>query len=164
MRAALPRVRRLVAMLLLAGCGYRFVVPDAPEGVASVAVPVFRNDTTEPQVDALCTQALRERYHRAGVLGGADAEASLEGVVVAAGAAPFLASPQRAASPTYRLTAQVRLTLKRGGATLRTVTVDGAEEYPSGADILLTEANRARALGRLCEAMMRDAAARLAGR
>ncbi len=154
-------VRGLALCVLLSGCGYRFAVPNAPAGLASVAVPVFRNHSSEPQVDALCTQALRELYHRAGALGGEVSEGTVDGVVVAVSAAPFVAAPERGAFPSYRLSATVELTMRRGGEALRTVSVSGLEEFPSGADVLLTEANRAAALRRLCEVLMRDGAERL---
>lgn len=155
-------MRRLALTFLLACCGYRFVVPNAPAGLSSLSVPVFHNATTEPQVDALCTQALREHYQRAGVLGGDAAEATVEGVVTQVSSGAFLAAPERGAFPTYRLSAAVQLVLKKGGVVLRDVTVTGVEDYPSGADVLLTEANRATALRRLCDALMRDGAERLA--
>ncbi|MEW6431643.1 MAG: LPS assembly lipoprotein LptE [Myxococcota bacterium] len=155
-------MHRLVLILLVTGCGYRFVVPNAPPGLASVAVPVFQNHTTEPQVDVLCTQSLREHYQRAGVLGGDASEGVVEGVVTGVSAAPFLAAPERGAFPTYRLVLSVELTLKRGEQVVRSVTVRGTEEYPSGADVLITEANRATALRRLCDSVMREGAERLA--
>ncbi|MCC6333410.1 MAG: hypothetical protein IT380_05415 [Myxococcales bacterium] len=147
--------------LLVCACGYRFVVPHAPAGVTSVSVPVFQNATTEPQVDVLCTQALREHYQRAGVLGGEGSPASVEGVVVSVSSGAFLAAPERGAFPTYRLSASVRLTLKQPSRPDRELLVSGNEEYPSGADLLLTESNRATALRRLCESLMREGAERL---
>jgi hypothetical protein len=156
-------MHRAALILLLAGCGYRFVVPNAPAGLTSVAVPVFQNHTTEPQVDALCTQSLREHYQRAGVLGGDASEGRVEGTIVSVSSVPFLAAPERGL-PTYRMSASVQLTMKKGADVLRSVTVSGTEEYPSGADVLLTEANRATALRRLCDSLMRDGAERLAGR
>lgn len=154
-------MRRFALIFLLAGCGYRFVVPNAPAGLKSVAVPVFQNHTTEPQVDALCTQSLREQYQRAGVLGGDASDGTVEGTIVSVSSVPFVAAPDRGAFPTYRLSASVQLTMKKGAQTQRSVTVSGTEEYPSGADVLLTEANRATALRRLCDALMRDGAERL---
>lgn len=149
-----------MVVLLLAGCGYRFVVPNAPAGLTSVAVPVFQNHTTEPQVDALCTQALREHYQRAGVLGGDASDGTVEGTIVSVSSVPFLAAPERGL-PTYRMSASVLLTMKKGAQVLRSITVSATEEYPSGADVLLTEANRATALRRLCDALMRDGAEQL---
>ncbi|MEW5739273.1 MAG: LptE family protein [Myxococcota bacterium] len=153
---------RYLALILLTACGYRFVVPNAPAGVKSVSVPVFQNATTEPQVDALCTQALREHYQRAGVLGGEGSDATVEGVVMNVSSAAFLAAPERGAFPTYRLSGAVRLTLRAPGRPPREVVVSGNEEYPSGADLLITESNRATALHRWCDALMREGAERLA--
>jgi hypothetical protein len=55
----------------------------------------------------------------------------------------------------------VMLTLKKGEQTLNAVAVSGTEDYPSGADLLLSEANRGAALTRLAETLMRDGLDRL---
>ena len=47
---------------------------------------------------------------------------------------------------------------------LAETVVSGNEDYPSGADLLLTEANRSAALRRLAEQMMREGYERLASR
>jgi len=158
------RVTRAAAVLslALAACGYRFVVPNAPAGVKTVSVPVFLNHTPEPQVDALCTQALREHYQRAGAL-SPDGEGVVQGVVTSVTSTALIAAPERGAFPTYRLNGSVELTLRRGAEVVRQVAVSGSEDYPSGADLLITESNRATALRRLCDVLMRDGAERLSG-
>jgi hypothetical protein len=138
-------------------------VPNAPAGVKSVSVPVFQNLTTEPQVDSLCTQALREHYQRAGALAGDGAEGSVQGVVTAVNSNALLAAPERGAFPTYRISGTVQLKLMKGEVLVREVVVSGMEDYPSGADLLITESNRATALRRLCDVLMRDGAEQLAG-
>lgn len=154
----------LALVPVLAGCGYRMGVPNArlPEGLASVRVPIFENRTPEPQVAAFLTQALREQFQRAGVLGGEGASGLVEGVVLSVTAGPFLGAPERGNAPTYRMTATVQLTLKKGERTLNRVVVSGSEDFPSGADLLLTEANRAAALRRLAQTLMHDGAEQLA--
>jgi hypothetical protein len=149
--------------LLVAGCGYRLGAPSAslPAGVRQVAIPVLQNRTAEPQVEALLTEALREYAARSGLLGGAGAEASLEGAVVSVSAAPIVAGSGRL--PTYRLGVTLQLTLLRNGQSLAQATVTQTEDFPSGADVLLTESNRGAALRRLAEALARDAFERLAG-
>jgi hypothetical protein len=151
----------MALIVVLSACGYRFAVPYAPAGVKSVSVPVFRNATTEPHVDALCTQALREYYRRAGLLGGEGSDATVEGVVQGVTSSAFLAAPERGPFPTYRLSGSVRLTLRQRGQPPRELVVSGTEEYPSGADVLLTESYRATALRRWCDALMQEGAERL---
>jgi hypothetical protein len=163
-------LRRLLPIALLLGaCGYRFTAPggDLPEGVRAVRAPVFDNRTAEPAAEILFTQAFRDQLTRAGKLGGDASEATVEGSLNAVYAAPILASvdPSGVAKlPTYRLTAVVQLKLLKEGRVLSQAVLSGSEDYLSGADLLLTEANRQSALRRLAESMMREGYERLASR
>jgi Lipopolysaccharide-assembly len=154
----------LVALLPLLGlgCGYRFGAPSAtlPSGVKEVAIPVLLNRTAEPQVEGLVTEALREYAARSGLLGTQASEAVLEGAVASVSTAPILSGPNRL--PTYRLGMTVQLTLKRGERSLGQVVVTQTEDFPSGADVLLTESSRGSALRRLAELVAREAFERLA--
>ncbi|MBI3184917.1 MAG: hypothetical protein HYZ28_22485 [Myxococcales bacterium] len=160
---ALEAVRISLATVALAGCGYRFAAGGAPlpEGIRSVWAPIFENHTAEPGVEAIFTQAFRERLIRAGVDGEPSSEARVEGQLLSISAAGTIFSPsQRLAS--YRLTASAVLKLKKGERVLSEAQVTGSEDYLPGADALHSEANRMAALHRLAEAMMKDAYARLA--
>jgi hypothetical protein len=149
--------------LLLLSCGYRFTAPNSalPKGVRSARVAMLQNRTAEPNAEALLTQALREQLDRSGLLGGDGADAVLTGVVVGVSNGPVLASAFRPAFPTYRLNVTVHLTLEQGGVALAQAVFTEAEDYPSGPDVLLTEANRAAALHRVAETVARTAAERL---
>lgn len=149
--------------MVLSACGYRFAVPHATlvGRVKSVHVPVFKNRTAEPGAEWVFTRAARAQLARAGVLGGDDAEATLEGEVVAVSGAPFLRAPSLPRQPVFRLNVSVSLVLQRGEAVLGQTTVSLAEEFPSGADVLLTESNREAALKRLAEAVMSEGIDRL---
>lgn len=148
------RALLLVTWVLAAGCGYRLVVPGGslPLGVTSVRVPVFENRSYEPNVEALVTEAVRERYARAGRLAGEAAEATVNGVVLDWRGGVAFASGR----PTYQVSAMVRVTLKKGDQVLREVTVSQSETFTSGADVLLTESNRGAAMRRLTELLARD--------
>jgi hypothetical protein len=111
-------------------------------------------------VEALLTEALREYAARSGLLAAGDAAATLEGSVVSVSAGPILAGAGRL--PTYRLGLTVQVHLHRHGETLAQASVTRTEDYPSGADVLLTEASRAAALRRLAETVAREAFERLA--
>ena len=156
-------------VLAFCACGYRFAAPGGalPEGVRSVQAPVFDNRTGEPAAEILFTQAFRDQLTRAGNLGGEAAEATVEGSLDGVAAGPILASVSTegiAKLPTYRLTASVHLKLVKAGRVLSEAVVGGSEDYLSGADLLLTEANRQAALRRLAETMMREGYERLASR
>jgi hypothetical protein len=161
------------------GCGYRFTSRSTglPEGVRSVCAPVFRNDTSEPGLEVLFTQAFRQELVRAGTLGGAGAcEASVEGVVVAVSSAPTITAEPfyqgntlgtGAQLASYRASAAVLLLLSMDGRVVSETTVSGNEDFVPGTasasgDILEAEANRRAALHRLAETLMREGLDRLA--
>lgn len=160
----------LLLLLGLSACGYRFTAPGGalPEGIRAVRAPVFDNRTGEPTAEIFFTQAFREQLTRAGTLGGDESEAVVEGALESVSGAPVLAGIDRTTGspklPTYRLSASVRLRLQKGARVLAETMVSGSEDYPSGADLLLTEANRSAALRRLAEQLMREGYERLASR
>jgi hypothetical protein len=152
-------MRTALALLLLAsGCGYRFTAPNAslPGGVRAAQVPYFFNKTAEPGAEAVFTQAARDQLERAGRLGGPDAEAVLKGTVEAVSSGPTVPAPSLPRQPVFRLTATLSLSLEKEGAVVGATTVSVNEEFPSGADVLLTESNRMAALRRVAEAAVRE--------
>ena len=59
------------------------------------------------------------------------------------------------------MTATIALTLKKNGVAVGSTQVSISEEFPSGADVLLTESNRAASLRRLADATVREGFERL---
>lgn len=143
-------------LLVLAGCGYRFTAPNASLPVRSAHVPMFINRTAEPGAEMAFTQAARDQLERAGRLGGPDAEGVLEGTILAVSSGPFLTAPALPRQPVFRMSATISLTLKKDGVVVGGTTVAVSEEFPSGADVLLTESNRAAALRRVADAAIRE--------
>jgi Lipopolysaccharide-assembly len=190
--------RRCAAALILATtlvwrCGYRFAAggPPLPEGIREVYAPVFVNRTgsnpitrlgetyraaNEPGVEAIFTQAFREQLLRAGVAGGPNSEARIEGEILSVDTGPtVLTVGGRLAS--YRVAARLRLRLVKNGRQLSSTDVTGFEDFipsrevavlPDGSmdiaegDVLRTETNRMSAIKRLAETMTRDGYDRLA--
>jgi hypothetical protein len=152
----------LMLCVALMGCGYRFTTPNSalPKGVDKVAVPVFKNNTSEPAAEALFTDAMRELYLRADKLGDEHTETFIEGTVLSITSNPLVSSPGRL--PNYRVTIVVSLRLMRGPLQLGAIVVSGGEEFPSGADLLWAETWRGAAVRRIAESMMREGAERLA--
>ena len=74
----------LAAVAALAGgCGYT-LGGSLPEHIQTVAIPIFRNDTLEPAIGSLLTQAVVNAFVTSGrlrVVDRADADALLEGEV-----------------------------------------------------------------------------------
>lgn len=153
----------LLAFTFLGGCGYRFSAPLSalPGGLTSVRVPVFANQSAEPTVELIFTQAAQDQLERAGRLGGDGAEGVLEGTILSVSSGPFLTSPELGRQPVFRLVAGVRLVLTRGGRIVASTEVSATEEFPSGADVLLTESNRSAALRRIAESAIREGWERL---
>jgi len=146
----------LAVAVLTASCGYRFVRPSAglPGEVKAAWVPMLGNLTAEAGAEVFVTQALREQLQRWGALGGPEGPARLEGSVEQVTAGVLLASP--GALPGYQLSATLSLKLVVDGETKAQTRVTEREAYLSGADVLLTEANRQAALRRLAETLARE--------
>jgi hypothetical protein len=158
------RVRWLWLVLLI-GCGYRFTAgtPPLPDGIRSVQVPVFANRTAEIAVETAFTEAMRAQLDRAQALGGAGADATLQGEVRSITSSPIFDENNRLYS--YRLSGTLRLRLLRAsGQVVSAVDVSGSEDYLSGAkdDVLLSEANRREALSRLAQTLAEDGYRRIA--
>ncbi|WP_224370835.1 LPS assembly lipoprotein LptE [Hyalangium versicolor] len=174
----MARLCAVVAAVLVAGvgCGYRFVARDGtlPEGVRAVCAPVFVNETAEPGLETLFTQAMREQLTRMGTLGdGAACDARLEGTITNVNSQPTIVTepitdengqvvvgPQLA---SYRAFAEARLRLLKDERVLAETSISGTEDYlPGSGDVLEAEANRRAALQRLSETLMREGYERLA--
>jgi Lipopolysaccharide-assembly len=167
-------------------CGYRFTAAggDLPGQVRALYVPLFRNQTAEPEVEATFTAALRQELARAGREGGEAAEARAEGTITQVTyetsvqtsfpVQDGLARPARISAYRVRAIAVVRVF--RGTQKLAEVPVNGTEDYAPGGDcavpssevparytsanagcVLELEANRRVALRRLAATLMRQA-------
>ncbi len=145
-------------MLLLTACGYRFTAPNSalPAGLRSVRVPLFVNRTAEPAAEFHFTQAAKDQLERAGRLGGDAAEGVLEGTLLGISSGPVLQSPDLPKQPVFRVTVILNLVLKKDEVTVGATTVSLSEEFPSGADVLLTESNRGAAVRRIAESAVRE--------
>ncbi|HVP61974.1 MAG TPA: LPS assembly lipoprotein LptE [Myxococcaceae bacterium] len=147
------------------GCGYHFTAAGAgfPQGIQHVFAPVIVNRTTEPGLEGVFTEALREQLARSGHQGGESSEGRLEGELLAVGAGVAQLAPGTSGALTYRVSATLRVRLFRGGTLLAQTDVTGTEDYLPAlrADVLTTEANRQAALRRLASALAADAVARL---
>jgi hypothetical protein len=162
-----------------------------PEGIQKVYAPMFINHTgsnpinrlgetyraaNEPGVETIFTQAFREVLQRAGVAGEANAPARIEGEIVGMDGSPSVLSTSGTLA-SYRVHARVRLRLIKNGRQIgSTAEVYGFEDYLPGrqvamvgetavlvdGDVLLSETNRAAAIQRLAETLMREGYDRLA--
>jgi hypothetical protein len=161
MRRALAAAAYVAAL----GCSYHFTAsgPGFPQGIQHVSVPVILNRTTEPGMDAVFTEALRDQLSRTGHLGGQGSEGRLEAELLAVTAGVAQLAPGTSGALTYRISATLRVRLFKDGTLLATTDVAGSEDYLPAlrADVITTEANRQAALRRLANAIATDAIARL---
>lgn len=147
-----------VALLGPLACGYRFSQRYVAIGGAErIHVRPFENRSTEPDLGALVTTALRGELSRRGADAGEGAGAVLEGEVGAG--APVLTSsaaavPAAGASSaagatvtTWRIAIEVRARFTGGPAPVER-TIRREVDYLGGADPLETEGRRALALRR----------------
>jgi Lipopolysaccharide-assembly len=151
------------AALALAACGYGFTQRYVAKGGAErVHVRAFENLSTEPELGAAVTSALRAELSRRGAGAGEAASAAIEGEVrageptpssqrtVATAAAPGAAAATQIA--TWRIAVEVRARLLQGGGKIVAEHVARREAvFLAGADPLETEGRRALALRQLAE-------------
>jgi hypothetical protein len=141
-----------LAVLALAGCGYRFSQRyTAAGGVNRIHVRPFVNGSTEPELGAVVTSALRSELARRGADAGEGAGAVLDGEVRAT--EPALTSTTGA---TWRIAIELRARLVSGGAPPVERTVRREDDYLAGVDPLETEGRRAVALRRMADDAARD--------
>jgi hypothetical protein len=145
------------------GCGYRFraATPSLPEGIKTVSAPVFVNKTSEPGLELIFTEAMRQQLVRAGVAAKGSADAEIQGEVRwinnSLGIFTITSIPA-----SYYIEARIGLKLVKGSRSISDADMTAREDYLPGRDILETEANRAAALRRVAEQLVRDCYDRLA--
>jgi len=76
----------IICMILIMGCGYQMVgkKTHVPPGLASVAIPTFKNQTFEPGIEIHFTQAFLREFiqdRRVNVVNRAEADSVLEGII-----------------------------------------------------------------------------------
>lgn len=153
--------RVLVPLSLVLGtgaCGYRMVHPGGglPDGVAVVCAPVMENLTPEPAAETWFTEALRLHLLRIGALASRDCPAEVVGEVLSL-TSTVGTLDARGQVTSYRASARLRLTLRKDGVEVRSVTVNSSDDYLAGLDLLELDVAREAALRRLAEALTRDA-------
>ena len=103
----------LLATLLGGGCGYT-VNGTLPSHIKSVAVPIFRNRTSEPAIEGLITRAVVEAFSTNGrlkVVSRDQADAVLEGEIVDF-IVTSIAFDKQASVQQYRLGVTVNLLMR----------------------------------------------------
>lgn len=151
-----PAARGVAATLLLAlgvaGCGYGFTQRYAAAGgVDRIHVRPFANASTEAELGAVVTAALRGELARRGADAPEGQGAVLDGEVRAT--EPVLTST---AGLTWRVAVELRARLVAGTAKPVERVVRRETDFLAGADPLETEGRRALALRRVADEAARE--------
>lgn len=142
----------VVASLAVGGCGYGFTQRyGAAGGIDRIHVRPFVNASTEPELGAVVTAALREELARRGADAPEGVGAVLDGEVRAT--EPVLTST---AGLTWRVGIELRARLVAGTAPPVERSVRRETDFLSGADPLETEGRRALALRRVADEAARE--------
>jgi hypothetical protein len=140
------------ATLVLGGCGYGFTQRYvAAGGVDRIHVRPFVNASTEPELGAVVTAALRGELARRGADAPEGQGAVLDGEIRAT--EPTLTS---AAGLTWRVGVELRARLAAGTARPVERVVRRETDFLAGADPLETEGRRALALRRVADEAARE--------
>ena len=143
------------AIAAFAGCGYHLARrgTEIPADVRTLAIPVFENQTYEPGVEDLVTDALIQEFHRhhwVRIVAARDADAVLNGIVRDFTTIPIAFATVDFAVE-YRASAKCSIVLKsKDGKTLwRDDDVSVDEDYRANPDIFQSEGNKRRAIQQL---------------
>lgn len=154
-RAARTPALAALAAAALSACGYgfsqRYV---AAGGVSRIHVRPFANASTEPELGAAVTAALRAELARRGADAPEGAAAVLDGEVRAG--EPALTSTSGARDVTWRVGIEVRARLGGTGAQPVERVVRREVDFLAGGDPLETEGRRALALRRVADEAARE--------
>ncbi len=150
--------------LLLAGigCGYRFAGEGwgLPSEIRSIAVPTFNNETYEAGIETIVTNALlREliKDRRLKVVGQDEADAIMEGTVTSFTTSSVAYDPTGVVLE-YRtwVTLDVMVRRNRKGEILwRQRGLSESAVYRVSSEVLLTEAEKGRAIQTIAEKLAR---------
>jgi hypothetical protein len=157
------RVATVVVAVALSACGYGFSQRYVALGGADrIHVRVFENRSSELELGATVTSALRGELARRGSDAGEGAPAVIEGEVRATepavtSTAPATTDPEATAiAATWRIGVEVRARLVARDAAPVERLVRREIDFVAGADPLETEGRRALALRRAADEVARD--------
>jgi len=133
--------------VLFSGCAGYHLGPAKPshlKGVQSIAVPMFRNTTLMPRIEALVTGTVVKQFQQDGTYRIAreeDADATLKGEIVAVGRAPARSVRGNVLATTeFNLVLTVRYTLVgRDGNVLAGASAGGSTSFFVGSDVSTDE-------------------------
>ncbi len=158
----------IIFLLVVTGCGYRFGGEGfgPSPGIRSIAIPTFINETYEAGIETTVTNALlREliKDRRVKVVGEDEADAIMEGTVTSFAISSVAYDPSGVVSE-YRTWVALDVFLKRNGKGEVLWSKKGLREsdvYRVSSDVLLTEAEKERAIQKIARELARRIRRRL---
>ena len=146
------RFLAIIFMVLVLGCGYQMVgkKTHVPSGLTSVAIPTFVNQTFEPGIEVLFTQAFLKGFiqdRRAKVVDRKEADSVLEGMIKSLEISSVSYDRSNLALE-YQINVVMDLILKKRSGEILWREKDLTERtwYRASSNALLNEANKAAAL------------------
>lgn len=142
----------LICVTLLSGCGYHLAGKDThvPPGVTSVAIPTLVNQTLEPGIEIVFTQAFLQEFikdKRVKVVDRKEADSILEGVIKSFYV--YSASFDKSGyALEYQTVVTMDITLKRKNGEILWQDKDVLERewYQTNPSVIATEDNRVNAI------------------
>ena len=149
-----------VAGLVASGCGYRVVrYGTGMGGLQSVSVRTLSNESFEPGLEYMVSEALRKEFLRRGALRLADRPDSAD-LVLSGSVLPLRVNPRSFSSVVLALEYEVTLSLaldarRSDGSTLPLGprTLSESETYLASADVEALRKNREEALRRVASVL-----------
>ena len=142
----------IICVALLLGCGYQMVGKEThvPPGLTSVAIPTFVNQTFEPGIEVLFTQAFLKGFiqdRRTKVVDRKEADSVLEGMIKSLEISSVSYDRSNLALE-YQINVVIDLMLKKRSGEILWREKDLTERtwYRASSNALINEANKAAAL------------------
>ena len=142
----------IFCIVLLGGCGYQMVGKEThvPPGLTSVAIPTFVNQTFEPGIEVLFTQAFLKGFiqdRRTKVVDRKEADSVLEGMIKSLEISSVSYDRSNLALE-YQINVVMDLILKKRSGEILWREKDLTERtwYRASSNALINEANKAAAL------------------
>jgi len=142
----------IIFMVSAWGCGYQMVGKEThvPPGLTSVAIPTFVNQTFEPGIEVLFTQAFLKGFiqdRRTKVVDREEADSVLEGMIKSLEISS-VSYDRSGLALEYQINVVMDLMLKKRSGEILWREKDLAERtwYRASSNALINEANKAAAL------------------
>jgi outer membrane lipopolysaccharide assembly protein LptE/RlpB len=140
------RTISVLTLLICGGCGYTLQGSGSilPPDVKVVAIPIVENNTTEPSLTALMTEALRDRFERFGVVSVVDeirdADAVLQARILGVSRKSRSVTSRTSTALQYDTTITVSAVLKKvsGQVLWRSPSMSVARSYGATSDVVIT--------------------------